>query len=94
MCGDANGCMLLAEGAPFEINISGSLKKEIEKRLLEGAAADVFLQAQKSIFLLMVEGTFDYFVKSERYCQLKGTTQNSLSLSLSLSLSQIGRAHV
>ena len=46
--------------------------KDIESKL-KNPQPEIFLAAQKSIFLLMVEGTFDYFVKSERYRAFQST---------------------
>lgn len=55
----------LSPDSPYEININGALKREIEAKLLE-TPRDLFLQAQKAIFLLMVYGSFDYFINSEQ----------------------------
>ncbi len=52
--------------AAHEINIPFNIKKEIDQAI-ENPDRDIFLQAQKSIFLLMVYGTFDYFVQTEQF---------------------------
>jgi hypothetical protein len=48
------------------------MKTEIESRLHE-PTRDLFLQAQKAIFLLMVYGSFDYFLTSELEFRQKST---------------------
>lgn len=58
--------MYVGSGSEYQINIPHTMLKDIEAKMKD-PQPDLFLAAQKSIFLLMVEGTFDYFVKSERY---------------------------
>ncbi|KAL6047485.1 Regulator of G-protein signaling 14 [Balamuthia mandrillaris] len=50
----------------FEINLTHQQRTELQEGLKE-PHPETFVNAQKSIFLLMVHGTFDYFLRSERY---------------------------
>lgn len=61
--------------SPYEVNLPFSIKQ----KLLNHAGPptdDMFLEAQRSIFLLMVYGTFDYFLRSERYRLYKGISES------------------
>ena len=55
-----------------EVNLPYSIKQELQKNLAR-PTKDLFAAAQRSIFLLMVYGTLDYFLKSERYRLYKGS---------------------
>jgi hypothetical protein len=48
------------------------MKADIISKLHE-PTRDLFLQAQKAIFLLMVYGSFDYFLSSELEFRQKST---------------------
>lgn len=54
-----------------EVNLPYSIKQDLQKNLAR-PTKDLFAAAQRSIFLLMVYGTLDYFLKSERYRLYKG----------------------
>ena len=55
-----------------EVNLPYSIKQELQKNLAR-PTKDLFAAAQRSIFLLMVYGTLEYFLKSERYRLYKGS---------------------
>ncbi len=61
----------LSADSPYEINISGGDRAELMANLKD-PKRDAFTNAQSAIFLLMVYGTFDYFIKTERYRLFKG----------------------
>jgi len=63
----------LDPSGPFEINIPYEQREAI-RQCVPKPHPEMFVVAQKSVFLLMVHGTFDYFLKSERYRAFKGTT--------------------
>ncbi|KAL6069488.1 hypothetical protein QOT17_007517 [Balamuthia mandrillaris] len=60
----------IREGARHEINISAVRKQEIIQNMEESPSC-LFSNSQKDIFLLMVHGTFDFFLRSQRYKQYK-----------------------
>jgi len=61
------------KGCSIQINLTHQDKKELEKALKQPNVHS-FDRAQKAIFVLMVEGTFDYFLKTDSYKQLRGAT--------------------
>lgn len=63
----------LEASASFEINIPFE-QRQCAKQFLSKPHPEMFVAAQKCVFLLMVHGTFDYFLKSERYRAFKGTS--------------------
>jgi hypothetical protein len=58
--------------SPFEVNLSHKLREEVTAGMLH-PSRETFTSAQKSIFLLLVHGTFDYFLRSDLYKMYKGT---------------------
>lgn len=62
----------ICSDSPYEVNLPHNIKHELLNH--QGAPTkDMFQPAQRNIFLLMVYGTFDYFLRSERYRLYKGT---------------------
>jgi hypothetical protein len=59
--------------APNEVNLSHKMREEVEAGMAK-PDRDTFTAAQKAIFLLLVHGTFDYFLRSDMYKMYKGTT--------------------
>jgi hypothetical protein len=63
----------ISTNSDYEINVNGAVRKDIDDNMAE-PTRDLFLQAQKAIFLLMVYGSFDYFLNSElEFHQQKST---------------------
>ena len=55
----------------FEVNLPYKLRQSV-LRSLESPTTEMFQSCQRTIFLLMLHGTFDYFLKSEEYRKFKG----------------------
>ena len=70
------------EGAPLEINVPYAVRSEVRTKM-DDPQPDTFLSAQKSIFLLMVEGAFEYFITSERYKAFQRTSPPGTAYRLS-----------
>ncbi len=62
----------LDSASQFEINITCEDRNEILSELLGVPKATTFDKAQKSMFLLMIDGIFDAFLKSNIYKDYKG----------------------
>jgi hypothetical protein len=69
--------------SPFEVNLSHKLREEVSAGMLR-PSKETFTSAQKSIFLLLVHGTFDYFLRSDLYKMYKGTHTTTQSLARTL----------
>jgi len=63
--------MYLKPGAEYEVNIAYELRKDLDKGCQQ-PTKETFSDAQKAVFLLLVHGTFDYFITAERNRQRKG----------------------
>jgi hypothetical protein len=57
-----------------EINLTHQDRKELAEALKQPGEHS-FDRAQKAIFILMVDGTFDYFLKSDSYKQMNCTSR-------------------
>ncbi len=67
--------------SPYEINVSGHTKDAV-KKAQDDPKPDSCDEAQKLIFLLMIQSTFDYFLKSPVYLAYKGNLSALLCDSL------------
>lgn len=64
--------------SPNEVNLSHKMREEVEHKMKD-IHKDIFTNAQKAIFLLMVQSTFDYFLRSDLYKMYKGKDERGRS---------------
>lgn len=66
----------LVPASPYELNLSYKMRQEAKKNMTDPSITS-FNNVQKEIFVLMVHGVFDHFLRSDAYQKWKGNNYNN-----------------